>query len=102
MTKVAKKTQSQESFDTLFNKDEKQVAREIKYSEHKEGKKMQLLAQLNQIRMKSMKAQNEYKKSLIDPMANSIELQIEIMSLDREFEIGKNIFSQLFPDEKFL
>ncbi len=91
-----------ETFDNLFDQDEKEVAKQVKYTQCKEGKKMQLVSQINNIRMQLMKREIDYKKSLTDPLVNSIDIRIDIMSLEREMSIAKDIYNQLFPNEKFI
>lgn len=85
------------NFDELFNQDDKEVDKKIKYHNNRKGKEVQLLARINQIQMRISKAQTDYRKSLVDPTKDSIELAIEIKALGEEQKIAEGVYRQLFP-----
>lgn len=88
------------NFDELFNQDDKEVDKQVKYHTNKKGKQVQLLAKINQIQMRMAKAQTAYRKSLVDPTIDSVELAIEIKTLGEEQKIAESVLIQLFPDTK--
>lgn len=89
-------------FDELFNQDDKEVDKKIKYHNSRKGKEVQLLARINQIQMSTAKAQTQYRKSLVDPTLDSIEIAIELKALSEEEKIAKAVYKQLFPNSKLV
>ncbi len=92
----------QGSFDTIYQTDEKERAREISYQQKKEGKKVQLVAKLNDLNLRIMKAETRFNVSLTDPTIDTVQVAIEVKCLKEEHSIAKSIFNQLFPDTKLL
>lgn len=87
------------SFDDLFNRDEKQVAKEKKFKMARNGKRLQLIAKINDLNMRHQQAQSTYEDSLINPTADSVAKYIEVKTVETELDIAKKIFSELFPNE---
>jgi len=85
------------SFDVLFNEKEEDVDKKIKFEQNRKGKQVQLLAKINNLQMLLTKAQTNYRKSLIDPTMDSVDLAIEIKSLTEEEKIANQVYTQLFP-----
>lgn len=99
---VPAKISDKPTFDELYFRDEEVIKKEVKHKESKEGKRVQLFNDLNQIRLRITKLSNEYRASLVDPTKNSIDLKIDLLSAEKEMEIGKAIYNELFPEEKFV
>lgn len=89
-----------QTFDQLFNQDDKEIDKKIKYHNNKKGKQVQLLAKINSIQMRISKAQTNYRKSLVDPTMDSVDIAIEIKTLNEEQKIAESVLKQLFPDTK--
>lgn len=85
------------SFDALFNEKEEDVDKKIKFEQNRKGKQVQLLAKINNIQMLLTKAQTNYRKSLVDPTMDSVDLAIEMRSLVEEEKIAMSVYTQLFP-----
>jgi hypothetical protein len=85
-------------FDELYNEDAEKVNKQIKYHNNKKGKEVQLLAKINQIQMRTAKAQTDYRKSLVDPTMDSVEIAIELKALSEEQKIAESVYKQLFPN----
>lgn len=86
------------SFDALFNEKEEDVDKKIKFEQNRKGKQVQLLAKINNIQMLLTKAQTNYRKSLVDPTMDSVELAIEMKALVEEEKIAMQVYTQLFPN----
>lgn len=96
---VLKDSMSQ-NFDQLFNQDDKEIDKQIKYHNNKKGKQVQLLAKINSLQMQISKAQTNYRKSLVDPTMDSVDIAISIKTLGEEQKIAESVLKQLFPDTK--
>lgn len=94
------KSSMTQTFDQLFNQDDKEVDKQIKYHNNKKGKQVQLLAKINSLQMQISKAQTNYRKSLVDPTMDSVDIAISIKTLGEEQKIAESVLQQLFPDVK--
>lgn len=88
------------SFDAAFNMDDKDKKRQISYKQKKEGKKVQLMAKINDLNLKIMKCETAFAESLTDPTQDSVELMIKLKCFKEEKELTRNLFNQLFPETK--
>ena len=85
------------SFDQLFNEKDEDIKKETLYVQNKKGKQVQLLARINNIQMQITKSEINYRKSLVDPTMDSIDLAIEIKASMEELKIAMEVYKQLFP-----
>jgi hypothetical protein len=86
------------TFDELFNQDEKEVSREQHFHLTKNAKRVQLMAKINDCSVRISKSEIDYRKSLLDPTMDSVDLFIRIDILKKEMEIAKLIHNQIFPE----
>jgi DNA polymerase III alpha subunit len=89
-------------FDSLFDQDSKEIAKKREKSDKKEGKRIQLLAQINGVKLKKQKLKGMYVLSLTDPTTDSVSILMQMKSLEEEQQAAIEIFSFLFPNEKEL
>jgi hypothetical protein len=90
------------NFYELYNQDQKEVDKKMHFHQNRQGKKVQLLAAINNLQMKISKAEIDYTKSLVSPTTDSISLAIDIKALGEELKIAEAVYLQLFPQEKSL
>lgn len=86
-------------FETLFNEDDKELDKKIAFQRNKQGKKVQLLAKINNIQMQISDSEIKYRKSLVSPTIDSVDIAINIRALQEELKIAEAVFTQLFPKE---
>ncbi len=87
------------SFDEMYNRDEKEVDRENKHHMAKNGKKLQLFARINDLKMRITKGEVALAQSLTDPTKDSVELKIELKCMNEELLIAQGLYVELFPEE---
>ena len=90
------------TFDDVFNMDDKEKSRQITYTQKKEGKRLQLVAKINDLQMRLVKAESRFNVSLTDPTIDSVELRVEIKCLKDEKAIATELFNQLFPESMLM
>lgn len=90
------------SFDDVFNMDEKEKSRQISFMQKKEGKKLQLIAKMNDLQMRMVKAETRFNHSLTDPTIDSVDVMVEMDCLKKEKEIATQIFNRLFPEHQLM
>lgn len=95
-------TFSNGSFDDVFNMDEKEKSRQISFMQKKEGKKLQLIAKMNDLQMRLVKAETIFNQSLTDPTIDSVDVMVEMDCLKKEKEIATQIFNRLFPEHQLM
>ncbi len=87
-------------FDTLYNMDEKEVNKTIMHKQNKESKRLQLFAQINNMKGLLLKAETAYRRSLVDPTMDSIEIAVDIKVLREKMGVAITLITTLFPDTK--
>ncbi len=90
------------TFDDVFNMDDKEKSRQITYIQKKEGKRLQLVAKINDLQMRMVKAESRFNISLTDPTIDSVDVKIEIKCLKDEKIIATDLFNQLFPEHQLM
>lgn len=90
------------TFDDVFNMDDKEKSRQITYTQKKEGKRLQLVAKINDLQMRLVKAESRFNVSLTDPTIDSVDLRVEIKCLKDEKAIATELFNQLFPESMLM
>lgn len=86
------------SFDDMANMDEKDRKKLIATSGQKEGKRLQLMAKVNDLNGKITKTETAYAESILDSTIDSVDLMIKIKCWREERAIAIQLYNQLFPE----
>jgi hypothetical protein len=89
----------EQDFDSLYNEDQKAVDKAAKLYQDRQAKKSQFVAKVNELQMKLNTAKINYRKSLLDPTMDSIELGLTIKVTTEKLKFASELFSKLFPKE---
>lgn len=87
-------------FDQFYNLDEEVIKKEMKFSDDRTAKQVQLLARVNACTVALSKTRTELLKSFTDPQKDSVEVKIRVKHLEYELDVATEIYAQLFPNEK--
>jgi hypothetical protein len=90
------------SFDDVFNMDEKEKSKQVTFVQKKQGKKLQLMAKINDLSSRLIKAESRFNLSLTDPTIDSVDVAVEMDCLKKERLIAGEIFARLFLDHKLM
>lgn len=86
------------TFNDRFNQMEDEQARKAReFQEAAKNKESQLVEQILNLDRKVSALQNSFEDSLIDPKANSVRLKCELLAVQEELAIAKEIHATLFP-----
>jgi hypothetical protein len=81
------------SFDEILQMDEKDGDNELLKIE----KKDQLESKAKDLKIKIAKAQNKFKKSIIDIRTDSVAILIDIDVMEKELEYTQKVLEAIFP-----
>lgn len=81
------------SFDEILKMDEKAGDNELLKIE----KTDQLESKIKDLKIKIAKAQNKFKKSIIDIRTDSVEILIDIDVMEKELEYTQQVLEAIFP-----
>jgi hypothetical protein len=83
------------SFDDILELDEKAGDNEVLKIE----KQDQLETKVKDLKIKIAKANNRFKKSVIDPRTDSVAILIDIDVMEKELEYTKKVLAAIFPEK---